>query len=194
MNRRRAQPDPQKRTALQRRLLRHFRATSRDLPWRRRYTPYRILVAELMLQQTQVDRVVDFYKRWMRRFPSIKALAAAPLTDVLKQWEGLGYYRRARHLHRTAKIIMKEHHGRVPRDLKTLQALPGIGRYTAGAILSIAYNLSLPVLDGNVARVLCRLFAVRGDPSTSATSKKLWALAEALIPDSLARDCNQALM
>jgi len=194
MKHRHGQPDPLEKAAFQRRLLRHFRATKRDLPWRRRHTPYRVLVAEVMLQQTQVERVVDFYQRWMRRFPSIKALAAAPLNDVLKQWEGLGYYSRARNLHKTARLIVEKHGGRVPRDLQTLQKLPGIGRYTAGAILSIAYNLSLPVLDGNVTRVLCRLFAIRQNSSKSNTSKRLWGLAEALIPDGHARDFNQALM
>ena len=166
----------------------------RDLPWRRRWTPYRILVAEVMLQQTQVDRVVDYFTRWMRRLPSMRALAEAPLAAVLKQWEGLGYYTRARNLHRAARIIVEKHGGRVPRDLETLQELPGIGRYTAGAILSVAYNMSVPVLDGNVARVLCRVFAVRRDPSKSATRTLLWALAGALIPDGEARDFNQALM
>jgi A/G-specific adenine glycosylase len=194
MKQRRGQLDPRERAAFQRRLLRHFRATMRDLPWRRRITPYRILVAELMLQQTQVERVRDFFSQWMRRFPSLSALAAASLNDVLKQWEGLGYYARARHLHRAAQILVEQHGGRVPRDLGVLQRLPGVGRYTAGAVLSIAYNMNVPVLDGNVARVLCRVFAVRQDPSKARTKRLLWTLAEALIPDGRARDFNQALM
>jgi A/G-specific adenine glycosylase len=194
MKQRRGQLDPRERAAFQRRLLRRFRVTMRDLPWRRRITPYRILVAELMLQQTQVERVRDFFVPWMRRFPSVSALAAAPLDDVLKQWEGLGYYARARHLHRAAQILVEQHGGRVPRDLETLQKLPGVGRYTAGAVLSIACNMNVPVLDGNVARVLCRVFAVRQDPSKARTKQLLWTLAKALIPGGRARDFNQALM
>jgi len=191
---RQGEPDPRERAAFQRRLLGHFRATMRDLPWRRRCTPYRVLVAEMMLQQTQVERVVDYFTRWMRRFPSMRALAEAPLDAVLKQWEGLGYYTRARNLHRAARLFVREHGSRVPRDFEALLAAPGIGRYTAGAILSIAYNMSVPVLDGNVARVLCRVFGVRRDPSKRPTRNLLWRLAGALIPDGEARDFNQALM
>ncbi|MBN1919497.1 MAG: A/G-specific adenine glycosylase [Verrucomicrobia bacterium] len=190
----RGQPDPREATIFRRRLLRHFRATMRDLPWRRRITPYRVLVAEMMLQQTQVERVKDYFQRWMRRFPSIKVLAAAPLDDVLKHWEGLGYYTRARNLHRAARFIVEKHGGRVPRDFDALRALPGLGRYTAGAVLSIACNLRAPILDGNVARVLCRVFAIRRDPSKAATRRLLWTLSEALIPDGEARDFNQAMM
>ena len=191
---RRGQLDAHERQAFQRRLLRHFRATMRDLPWRRRCTAYRVLVAEVMLQQTQVERVVDYYRRWMRRFPSLRALADAPLDEVLKQWEGLGYYSRARNLHRAARLIVEKHAGRVPRDLQALRALPGIGPYTAGAVLSIAHNLSVPVLDGNVTCVLCRVFAIRRDPAKASTRTLLWTLAEALVPDGHARDFNQALM
>ncbi len=194
MNHRRGQPDARERAAFQRRLLTHFRATKRDLPWRRRVTPYRILVAEVMLQQTQVDRVTDYFRRWMRRFPSLRALAEAPLDDVLKQWEGLGYYTRARTLHAAARLFVEKHGGRVPRDFDALRAAPGIGRYTAGAILSIAYNMKKPVLDGNVARVLCRVFAIRRDPTKACARNLLWTLAENLIPDGDARDFNQALM
>lgn len=194
MKQRRGQLDPHEVAAFQRRLLRHFRATMRDLPWRRRITPYRVLVAETMLQQTQVERVVEYFARWMRRFPSIRALAAAPLDDVLKQWEGLGYYTRARNLHKAARLIVEKHAGRVPRDYDALRTVPGLGRYTAGAVLSIAYNLSAPILDGNVARVLCRTFAVRRDPSRAPTRKLLWTLSGALIPDGHARDFNQAMM
>jgi A/G-specific adenine glycosylase len=186
--------DPRERTAFQRRLLRRFRATMRDLPWRRRITPYRILVAEIMLQQTQVERVARYFPRWMRRFPSLRSLAEAPLADVLKQWEGLGYYTRARNLQETARLFVEKHGGRVPRDFDALLAAPGIGRYTAGAILSIAYNTKKPVLDGNVARVLCRTFAIRRDPTEAPVRKLLWRLSEALIPDGHARDFNQALM
>jgi A/G-specific adenine glycosylase len=194
MHHHRGQPDPRERAAFQRRLLAHFRATQRDLPWRRRITPYRILVAEVMLQQTQIDRATGYFRRWMRRFPSLRALAEAPLDDVLKQWEGLGYYTRARNLHAAARLFVGQHGGRVPRDFDALLAAPGIGRYTAGAILSIAYNMNAPVLDGNVARVLCRTFAIRRDPSKAATKNLLWELAKNLIPDGDARDFNQALM
>ena len=169
MRHRRGRPDPDQAAAFQRRLLRRFRATMRDLPWRRRITPYRILVAEIMLQQTQVERVADYFRRWMRRFPSVKSLAEAPPADVLKQWEGLGYYTRARNLHKAARLIVEKHGGRVPRDFDALLAVPGIGRYTAGAILSIAHNMSVPVLDGNVARVLCRTFAIRRDPTKAVS-------------------------
>jgi len=194
MNHRRGQPDARERAAFQRRLLTHFRATKRDLPWRRRVTPYRILVAEVMLQQTRVDRATDYFRRWMRRFPSLKALAEAPLDDVLKHWEGLGYYARARNLHKAARLFVEKHGGRIPRDFDALRAAPGIGRYTDGAILSIAYNMDVPVLDGNVARVLCRVFAIRRDPTKARTRDLLWTLAESLIPDGHARDFNQALM
>lgn len=150
-----------------------------------------------MLQQTQVATVVPYFERWLLRFPTLAALAVAPLDDVLKGWEGLGYYARARNLHRAAQTIVKEHGGQMPGDKKTLLALPGIGQYTAGAILSLAFGLREPVLDGNVRRVLCRLYDIAGVPQETATEKQLWEFARALVwaaPDGAAGALNESLM
>jgi A/G-specific adenine glycosylase len=177
-------------------LLAWYDASKRDLPWRRlSHDPYAVWVSEIMLQQTTVAAVIPFYHKWMARFPTVQALAAAPLDDVLKHWAGLGYYARARNLHKGAQIVAAEHCGQVPSDPKTLLALPGIGRYTAGAILSIAFNLDAPILDANVIRVLSRVHAVAGDPKTSTqTQSELWRLAEEAIPSGRAGDFNQAMM
>jgi A/G-specific adenine glycosylase len=175
-------------------LLRWFRAEQRDLPWRRDPTPYHIWVSEIMLQQTQVATVIPYYERWMARFPTVEALAAADEDAVLHAWQGLGYYSRARNLLRGAREVMERHGGRVPSRLEDLLTLPGIGAYTAGAIASIAYNLPAPIVDGNVVRVLCRIFALRGDPQKSPLKNRLWELAAALIPAGEARDFNPALM
>jgi A/G-specific adenine glycosylase len=153
-----------------------FCANARDLPWRRTLDPYPIWVSEIMLQQTQVKTVIPYWERWMREFPTIQELAKASPERVLKMWEGLGYYSRARNLHRAAQIIDS-----FPREYATVLALPGIGPYTAGAICSIAFNEAVPILDGNVARVLARLFVVALDPKSSAGKKKFWSLAEALV-------------
>ncbi len=148
-----------------------------------------------MLQQTTVAAVIPFYNKWMARFPTVQALADAPLDDVLKLWAGLGYYARARNLHKGAQRVVAEFGGTVPSDPATLLSLPGIGRYTAGAILSIAFNLDAPILDANVIRVMARVHAVTGDPKTSTqTQTELWRLAEAAIPSGRAGDFNQALM
>jgi len=147
-----------------------------------------------MLQQTQVDTVIPYYRRWLKRFPTLAALAAAPLQAVLTLWEGLGYYSRARNLHRAAQKIVAEHQGRLPRAPAELRALPGIGRYTAAAIASIAFNADVAVLDGNVKRVLARVFDFREDVKSPAGEKKLWVLAESLVPAGRAGDYNQALM
>lgn len=171
-----------------------FSANQRDLPFRRTRDPYAIWVAETMLQQTQVTTVLPYFERFLRRFPDVQALAAAPLEEVLRLWSGLGYYRRARHLHAAAREIIQSHGGQIPRDLSALLALPGIGRYTAGAILSMAWNQHQPVLDGNVIRVLCRVFEVRGDPKKGPTRRHLWALASELIPPGRAGCFNQAMM
>jgi len=179
---------------LRRRLLRWYARAKRDLPWRRARSPYRIWVAETMLQQTQVRTVLPYYRRFLRRFPSAKALAEAPLDAVLAVWAGLGYYGRARNLHRAAKEVRARHRGRIPRDRDGLLALPGVGRYTAGAVLSIAFNRPEPVVDGNVARVLCRLFAVDSDPAAGRTQTRLWTLAHALIAPRRPGDFNQAMM
>src|SRR5438067_2376780 len=156
-------------------LLEWYRAHRRDLPWRRlQEDPYAVWVSEIMLQQTQVATVIPYYERWMARFPTIEALAAAPLEDALKLWAGLGYYARARNLHRAAQIVVERYAGRIPSDTNELAALPGIGRYTAGAIRSIAFNQPAPIVDANVARVLTRVFGLPGDPKSGPTQAKLW--------------------
>ncbi len=171
-----------------------FRAHQRDLPWRRDTRPYAIWVSEMMLQQTQVATVIPYFERWMQRFPTVEALAAAEEAEVLHAWQGLGYYSRARNLLRGAREVVERFDGRVPEDPAQLLSLPGIGRYTAGAIASIAYNRSAPIVDGNVMRVLTRLFALRGDPRKPPLAPRLWDLAEALIPEGHAREFNPALM
>ncbi len=177
-------------------LLAWYDAHKRDLPWRRLgHDPYAVWVSEIMLQQTTVTAVIPFYHKWMARFPTVQSLADAPLDDVLKHWAGLGYYARARNLHKGTQAVVAEHGGQVPSDPKTLLALPGIGRYTAGAILSIAFGQEAPILDANVIRVLSRVHAVAGDPKTSASVQAtLWRLAEEAIPKGRAGDFNQAMM
>jgi A/G-specific adenine glycosylase len=175
-------------------LLRWFDSQKRDLPWRKTDDPYHILVSEFMLQQTQVKTVIPYYWRWLKSFPTLETLAAASETSILKHWEGLGYYSRARNLKETARIIHQEHDSQVPSDYESLIKLPGIGRYTAGAILSIAFNQNFPVLDGNIKRVLSRLFCMKEDGQTSASEKCLWQKAEQLLPVSRPGDFNQAVM
>ncbi len=176
------------------RLLGWYTTQPRDLPWRRSRDPYAIWVAEVMLQQTPVETVIPYYERFLARFPTVEALAAAPLDDVLRLWAGLGYYARARHLHAAARRIVAEYGGQMPDNLGALLRLPGIGRYTAGAILSIAFNQDAPVLDGNVRRVLCRVFHIIEDPRQAAVERRLWELAAQLVPPGRAGDYNQALM
>jgi A/G-specific adenine glycosylase len=165
----------------------------RDLPWRGNGDdsdrPYRVWVSEVMLQQTRVEAAKPYFERWLRRFPDVPALAAAPLDDVLKQWEGLGYYSRARNLHAAARVVAERHGGRVPDDPGEFRALPGVGRYTAGAVMSIAFGRAEPVVDGNVRRVFARL----GDEAAPADAD-LWALAAELVPGPRPGDFNQALM
>ena len=175
-------------------MLAWYRAGHRDLPWRRTRDPYGIWVSEIMLQQTQVATVIPYYQRFMERFPTVEALAAAPEDEVLRLWSGLGYYLRARHLHHGAREVLSRHEGRIPEAIEELLRLPGIGRYTAGAIASIAFERAAPILDGNVTRVLCRLYGLRGDPKRAPLHARLWQLAEALIPEGEAGDFNQALM
>lgn len=165
-----------------------------DLPWRRSRDPYRIWVSEIMLQQTQIATVIDYFERWMTRFPTVEALAEAPLDDVLKLWEGLGYYSRARNLHSAAQTVVTEYGGKLPTSAEALQKLKGIGRYTAGAIASIAFEEPVPVLDGNVIRVLSRLTDLPDDTTQTATKKHLWAVAAAAVPAQRPGDYNQALM
>ncbi len=177
-----------------RRLLAWYRREGRALPWRRDRNPYRIWVSEVMLQQTQVATVIPYFERFLNSFPTVRALAEAPLRRVLKAWEGLGYYARARNLHRAARQVAARFGGRIPSDPKTLRTLPGVGRSTAGAIASLAYGRRAPIMDANVRRVLCRLFAVREDPRLPAVERRLWTLAERLLPTRLVDRFNQALM
>lgn len=175
-----------------------YRRHQRDLPWRRTRDPYAIWVSEIMLQQTRVATVIPYWERWMTRFPTVAALAAAPLDDVLAAWAGLGYYSRARNLHAGAKWVAGEGGGEVPRTAAGLRAVPGIGPYTAGAIASIAWGERAPLVDGNVARVLARICGVDDDVKSSAGLKKIWALAggvmEAMAGDAVAGELNQGLM
>jgi len=181
-----------RKTKIQTKLLQWFKKNKRDLPWRKTKDPYAIWVSEIMLQQTQVATVIPYYEKFLKTFPTVRSLAGANLSKVLKVWEGLGYYSRARNLHQAAKIIVNHSNGKIPDKLKDLLNLPGIGRYTAGAILSIAYNKKVPILDGNVKRVLSRLFVVSGHPKK--TEKILWPLSESLIPKGSPGAFNQALM
>ena len=175
-------------------LLRWFRRHRADLPWRRDSDPYRVWLSEIMLQQTQVAAVIPYYERFLRHFPNVQALAAAPLDEVLKLWEGLGYYSRARNLHRAAQAIVQEHGGRFPQAAAALEKLPGIGRYTAGAVASIAFGQPAPVVDGNVVRVLARLLDLPEDVTQAAVKAQLWQTASAWLPRERPGDYNQALM
>jgi len=176
------------------RLLAWYNRAGRDLPWRQTRDPYRIWVSEIMLQQTTVTAVIPYYEAFLTRFPDVAKLAAAPVEAVIEQWAGLGYYRRARNLHAAAIKIVEELGGRFPAELETLQGLPGVGRSTAGAILSIAFDQATPILDGNVRRVLCRLFALQEPPRSSSAEKRLWLWAEALTPTGQPHDYAQAIM
>jgi len=178
----------------QRRLLAWYRANGRKLPWRRTRDPYRILVSEIMLQQTQVDRVKGFYRRFVRQYPSFEHLAAADEPAVRESWDGLGYYARARNLHRTARIVVEEHGGALPDHRQVIRRLPGIGRYTAGAVLSIAYGQDEPILDTNAARVLARVFAVRVRGGKARLHARLWSVAARVTPAGAAGDFNQGIM
>jgi A/G-specific adenine glycosylase len=166
-----------------------FRASRRTLPWRSEpRDPYHVWLSEVMLQQTQVATVVPYFHRWLERFPTLQALADAPLDDVLKHWEGLGYYARARNFHKAARRVVQLHNGQLPGNVDALLELPGVGRYTAGAVASLAFGARAAALDGNVKRVLSRVFAV------TQPDADLWALAEALLPEENAGAHNEALM
>ncbi|MEQ8790538.1 MAG: A/G-specific adenine glycosylase [Pirellulaceae bacterium] len=182
------------RRRLARRLLAWFSRHARDLPWRRTRDPYQVWISEVMLQQTQVATVIPYFERFVARWPDVLSLAAAEEQEVLRAWEGLGYYRRARQLHAAAGVIAEQHGGRFPDDPAAVRALPGIGRYTAGAILSIAFDQRQPILEANTQRVLSRLAAVRGDVASGPVQRRLWELAETLLPARRAGDFNQALM
>jgi len=176
------------------RLLAWYRAARRDLPWRRTRDPYAIWVSEVMLQQTRVETVVPYWTRFLAELPTVHALAEAPLDRVLELWSGLGYYRRARLLHRGARDVVENWRGELPRDAESLQSIAGIGRYTAGAIASIAFGEAAPIVDGNVARVLSRLDAIEDDPASPAGKRALWKRAEELARGEAPGDLNQALM
>ena len=177
-------------------LIRWFEKHGRDLPWRRTTDPYAILVSEMMLQQTQVTTVLPFYERWMRRFPTVRALAAAAEEDVLHAWQGLGYYSRARNLHRTARAVVEDHAGTFPNSPEALGALPGIGPYTAGAVAAFAFDRPVPLVDANIARVLARLMDLRHPIDSGAGRNALWDFARRLQPPGVrgGRRFNSALM
>lgn len=179
---------------LHRRLLAWFDAHQRDLPWRKDRDPYRIWVSEVMLQQTTVAAVGPYFERFLQAFPTITTLAAADEQDVLRLWAGLGYYRRARHLHAAAKQLAADHGEALPDDLHVWAELPGVGRYILGAVLSQAFDRRLPIVEANTLRVLSRLFAYRGDPRSSPGQKWLWQAAETILPRKRVGDFNQAMM
>lgn len=166
----------------------------KDLPWQQEVTPYRVWVSEIMLQQTQVATVIPYYERFMTKYPDVETLASAHQDEVLHYWSGLGYYARARNLHKTAGVICNEHGGQFPQSLDEMMALPGIGRSTAGAILSLSLGQRHPILDGNVKRVLARCFGVEGWPGNGAVGRELWTLAESTTPCSAVAKYNQAMM
>jgi A/G-specific adenine glycosylase len=179
---------------IRQRLLDWYRRDHRDLPWRRTRDPYGVWVSEIMLQQTRVETVEPRWRRFMERFPTVTALAEAPADDVLGEWSGLGYYARARHLHQAAREVVERYGGQIPDEPEAVRALPGVGRYTAGAILSIAFGRPEPLVDGNVERVLSRLFLVEGDVRKQPAREKLWALATGLAQGEAPGDLNQSLM
>ena len=185
---------PAQRRRLARRLLAWFAEHARTLPWRRDRDPYAIWVSEVMLQQTQVATVIPYFERFLHAFPTLSALAGADEQAVLKLWEGLGYYRRARDLHRAARLLADAHAGRIPDNPDLFRSLPGVGRYTAGAVLSQAFDRRLPILEANTQRVLCRLLGLREDPRSAAAQRRLWQAAEELLPARDIGQFNQALM
>jgi A/G-specific adenine glycosylase len=188
-------PIPMEAAAFRRRLLAWFRRHGRDLPWRRTRDPYQVLVSEIMLQQTQVARVQEFYGDFLAAFPTVQALAAAEPAQVRERWDGLGYYRRAANLHRLAREVVRAHEGELPEDLAALQALPGIGRYTAGAVMSFAFERPTAAVDTNVGRVIRRVFHPRL-PRGGRHDHRVWETAERLVPrrGPSAWAFNQAIM
>ena len=187
-------PDTRAVAATGRRLRAWYRRRKRDLPWRRTRDPWPVWVSEVMLQQTQVATATPFYQRFLERFPTLESLARAPIADVLTQWAGLGYYRRARYLHEAARTVVRDYAGRIPADPEAFRRLPGVGRYTTAAVLSICFGTPLAVLDGNVARVLSRRFALAASVRDPRGAQMLWALAQALVPPRAPGDWNQAMM
>jgi A/G-specific adenine glycosylase len=187
-------PEPAARRRFRQRLLAWYRRHGRDLPWRKTDDPYHILVSEIMLQQTQVDRVLPKYAEWLEKYPSLNALAAAPEADVTATWYPLGYNIRPRRLHAIAREAVARYDSQLPSDEATLLSFKGIGAYTAGAIRSFAFRQRAAILDTNVARVLFRVFIGRGDPKSHAMKRHLWVVSEALVPHRHVFDFNQALM
>ncbi len=186
---------PQKRAARFRRALsRWYRSNGRDLPWRRTSNPYRILVSEVMLQQTQVATVLPYYRRWLERFPDLAVLAHAEESDVLHAWQGLGYYTRARNLHAAARYVTQNFAGKIPAQLEEIARLPGVGRYTAGAIATFAFDHPVPIVEANIARVLARLTNCKIPIDSAAGRAHLWQSAAALLPATGVREHNSALM
>lgn len=186
--------DLARRRSFQQRLLRWYRSHGRDLPWRKTRDPYRILVSEVMLQQTQVERVLGYYDRFLQRYPTVEELASARPAQVREAWNGLGYYARARNLHRTARQVVHRHGGQFPNTYEEAHALPGVGRSTAGALLAFAFGIDTPILDTNVKRLLSRIFIRRPSPTPAQTASRLWRLSASLIPKGKAWHFNQALM
>ena len=180
--------------SLAQKLLQWYRGHARLLPWRGVADPYWIWVSEIMLQQTRVETVIPYFERWMKSFPTVRKLASAKGQDVLALWEGLGYYRRARNLHRAAKIVVRDYGGNLPASVEELRALPGIGRYTAAAIASIAFGVDVATLDGNIRRVLARVFNISEPLGASRTEKLLWKIASENLPEGNASEYNQGLM
>ncbi|MGM0645559.1 MAG: A/G-specific adenine glycosylase [Thermodesulfobacteriota bacterium] len=185
---------PEPRSDFQTALLHWFSAHQRDLPWRRSYAPYEVWISEIMLQQTQMDRAVGYFQRWLHRFPDIRSVAAASEDELLTYWEGLGYYNRARNIHKTARILVQEHAGGFPRTRHELLALPGIGPYTAGAVLSIGFGQDEPAIDANVERILARLTDIDTPVKTKPAQQAIQNAARALLPPGRCREFNQALM
>jgi A/G-specific adenine glycosylase len=179
---------------IQEKLLQWFRQEARDLPWRRTHDPYAVWLSEIILQQTRVDQGLPYYERFLKAFPTVDELAAASEEQVLKLWEGLGYYTRARNLHKAAQRVVEDHQGKLPEQAELLQLLPGVGRYTAGAIASIAFNEAVPVVDGNVKRVLSRIFDLDCCIDDTHGEKEVWRHAGTLVPAHAPGDFNQAMM
>jgi A/G-specific adenine glycosylase len=175
-------------------LLAWFESNQRKLPWRLRYLPYEIWISEIMLQQTQVQTMLPYYNRWMERFPRLQAVALAPEEQLLKCWEGMGYYARVKNIRKTANLLVEKFDAAFPKNYDVLLGLPGIGRYTAGAIMSIAFNADYTAVDGNVARIFARLFDVESPLQDKESQKACWTIAECLLPKGKARSFNQALM
>jgi len=182
------------RLRMQQQLLDWFTACGRDLPWRRTYLPYHIWISEIMLQQTQMERAIIYFQRWTERFPDITSVARASEGEVLRVWEGLGYYSRARNIHKTARILVTYHNGLLPADHRLLRTLPGIGPYTAGAIMSLAFNQEFPAVDANIERLFSRIFNLTESVKENKIKTFIWQTARDLIPTANARNFNQALM